>query len=74
MRGHVGRATGRWNPLSGPRSSLTKMTIARHRFAAQDDSPILLIQGRDDTVVPFEQSAKMADALKDAGKPFRRVD
>ena len=50
------------------------MTIARHRFAAQDDSPILLIQGHDSVVAPFEQSAKMADALKDAGKPFRRVD
>lgn len=31
--------------------------------------PILLIHGRDDTVVPLEQSQIMADALKKAGKP-----
>src|SRR5690606_2953398 len=30
MRGHVGRATGRWNPLSGTRSSLALIVIARH--------------------------------------------
>jgi dipeptidyl aminopeptidase/acylaminoacyl peptidase len=32
--------------------------------------PILIIQGKDDTVVPFEQSQIMADALKKAGKPY----
>jgi dipeptidyl aminopeptidase/acylaminoacyl peptidase len=31
--------------------------------------PVLLIHGRDDTVVPYEQSDIMADALKRAGKP-----
>jgi dipeptidyl aminopeptidase/acylaminoacyl peptidase len=31
--------------------------------------PVLLIHGRDDTVVPFEQSEIMVDALKKAGKP-----
>jgi dipeptidyl aminopeptidase/acylaminoacyl peptidase len=35
--------------------------------------PILLIHGRDDTVVPYEQSDLMADALKDAGKPVELV-
>ena len=30
--------------------------------------PVLLIHGRDDTVVPYEQSEVMADALKHAGK------
>jgi dipeptidyl aminopeptidase/acylaminoacyl peptidase len=35
--------------------------------------PILLIHGRDDTVVPFEQSQMMADALKRAGKPVELV-
>ena len=33
-------------------------------------APILLIHGKDDTVVPFEQSQIMADALKKAGKPY----
>lgn len=31
--------------------------------------PVLLMHGRDDTVVPLEQSRIMADALKSAGKP-----
>lgn len=31
--------------------------------------PVLLIHGKDDTVVPFEQSRIMADALKKAGRP-----
>jgi len=35
--------------------------------------PILLIHGRDDTVVPFEQSDVMADALKHAGKSVELV-
>ncbi|GAA0549151.1 dipeptidyl aminopeptidase/acylaminoacyl peptidase [Rhizomicrobium palustre] len=35
--------------------------------------PILLIHGRDDTVVPFGQSSGMADALKAAGKPYEFV-
>ena len=32
------------------------------------NGPILLIHGKDDTVVPYEQSDRMADALKSAGK------
>lgn len=40
------------------------------RFAAAADAPILLIHGKDDVVVPFDQSRIMADALKDAGKTF----
>ena len=35
--------------------------------------PILIIQGKDDTVVPFEQSQMMADALAKAGKPYQFV-
>ncbi len=31
--------------------------------------PILLIHGKDDTVVPFEQSQMMLDALRKAGRP-----
>lgn len=56
----------------GPRSNLEE--ISPRRFAHKADAPILLIHGRDDTVVPFEQSQKMADALKDSGKPYRLVD
>jgi dipeptidyl aminopeptidase/acylaminoacyl peptidase len=35
--------------------------------------PVLLIHGRDDTVVPLAQSEAMADALKKAGKPVELV-
>lgn len=35
--------------------------------------PVLLVHGRDDTVVPLEQSRIMADALRKAGKPFELV-
>jgi dipeptidyl aminopeptidase/acylaminoacyl peptidase len=35
--------------------------------------PVLIIHGKDDTVVPFEQSQMMADALAKAGKPYELV-
>jgi dipeptidyl aminopeptidase/acylaminoacyl peptidase len=41
--------------------------------ADKASAPILIIHGRDDTVVPFEQSQIMADALKKAGKPYEFV-
>jgi dipeptidyl aminopeptidase/acylaminoacyl peptidase len=34
---------------------------------------VLLIHGRDDTVVPFEQSEVMMDAMKKAGKQVEFV-
>ncbi len=56
----------------GPRSAYKEISP---RFNAERaDAPILLIHGRDDTVVPYQQSQKMADALKDAGKPFEFVE
>jgi len=33
----------------------------------------MMIHGRDDTVVPLEQSQIMADALKKAGKPYELI-
>jgi dipeptidyl aminopeptidase/acylaminoacyl peptidase len=35
--------------------------------------PILLVHGKDDTVVPYSQSDDMADELKDAKKPYEFV-
>lgn len=35
--------------------------------------PVLLIHGRDDTVVPYEQSDVMLSALKRAGKPVELI-
>lgn len=42
--------------------------VSPRRFAENIEVPLLLIHGKDDTVVPFKQSKVMANALKDAGK------
>lgn len=42
-------------------------------LADRADIPVLLIHGKDDTVVPYEQSMVMASALKKAGKPYELV-
>ena len=47
--------------------------ISPANLAARADAPILLIHGRDDTVVPFGESVGMADALKRAGKPVEFI-
>jgi dipeptidyl aminopeptidase/acylaminoacyl peptidase len=43
------------------------------RHAAEANVPILLIHGKEDTVVPYEQSVFMEQALKGAGKPVEFV-
>lgn len=43
-------------------------------LAASVDSPLLLIHGKDDTVVPIEQSRVMAEALRRADKPVELVE
>lgn len=56
----------------GPRDRYRQ--ISPRNFAAQADAPILLIHGRDDTVVPYDQSVRMANALKEAGKPHEFIE
>ncbi len=48
-------------------------SISPAEFAEKADAPILLIHGKDDTVVPIDQSLQMASALKSAGKPYELV-
>ncbi|MBW8752548.1 MAG: prolyl oligopeptidase family serine peptidase, partial [Sphingomonadales bacterium] len=48
--------------------------VSPRRQAAKADAPILLIHGKDDTVVAFKQSTAMADALRAAGKPYEFVE
>ena len=55
--------------LSDPRLA----AISPAEQAAKVSIPILIIHGKDDTVVPFEQSQMMADALAKAGKPYQFV-
>lgn len=48
--------------------------VSPSKTADRAGAPILLIHGRDDTVVPFSHSLKMHDALKAAGKPVELVE
>jgi dipeptidyl aminopeptidase/acylaminoacyl peptidase len=57
----------RFMGVSGPADpALQAISPIEHTGAVT--APVLLIHGRDDTVVPYEQSEVMADALKHAGK------
>ena len=47
--------------------------ISPLKHAAQITVPLLLIHGRDDTTVPYDQSSDMAKALKRAGKSVEFV-
>jgi dipeptidyl aminopeptidase/acylaminoacyl peptidase len=64
-----------WNRfigVSGPSDpALDAISPIRHVGAV--DVPVLLIHGRDDTVVPFEQSERMYDALRKAHKEVALV-
>ncbi len=42
-------------------------------WVSADDPPFLLIHGRDDRVVPYEESVRMADALRRVGVEVRLV-
>jgi len=42
-------------------------------FVAKADAPVLLIHGKDDTVVAYAQSRAMESALRRAGKPVELV-
>ena len=52
-------------------ASLDEISPVEHIGAV--NVPVLLIHGKDDTVVPYEQSEIMADALKKAGKSVEFV-
>jgi dipeptidyl aminopeptidase/acylaminoacyl peptidase len=43
-------------------------------FARRADAPVLLIHGKNDIVVPIDQSLLMRDALTSAGKPVELVE
>jgi dipeptidyl aminopeptidase/acylaminoacyl peptidase len=47
--------------------------ISPAKLADKVEIPLLLIHGKDDTVVPYVQSTLMADAMKRAGKPVELV-
>lgn len=55
----------------GPQDGFDAVSPLRH--ARHADAPIMLIHGKDDTVVPYEHSRRMADALKDHDRPHELV-
>ncbi|HEV2363759.1 MAG TPA: S9 family peptidase [Caulobacteraceae bacterium] len=64
--GYDSAATRYWREFMGPDAGLGDISPARQ--AAKADAPVLLIHGRDDTVVPPDQSQRMRDALAAAHK------
>lgn len=60
-----------WLEMMGERRALDQ--VSPRSFADRANSPLLLIHGVDDTVVPIQQSRVMAAALKDKGKPYEFV-
>jgi dipeptidyl aminopeptidase/acylaminoacyl peptidase len=62
----------RFMGVTGPRDPVLD-TISPIRHLDAVNVPVLLIHGRDDTVVPYEQSSVMADALRRAKKDVEFV-
>ncbi len=82
MLEHEARVTGKysstseyWKRVIGDRSSDSAKleAISPARRAKAFKAPVLLIHGADDTVVPYNQSARMEDALRAAGKSVTLV-
>jgi dipeptidyl aminopeptidase/acylaminoacyl peptidase len=62
-----------WLRFMGSDKKADLDAISPVKLADRVDVPVLLIHGTDDTIVRFEQSQAMADALKKAGKPVALV-
>ena len=62
----------RYLGITGPRDPLVQ-TISPISHVDAITVPVLLIHGKDDTVVPYEQSEVMRDAMQKAGKPVEFV-
>jgi len=64
-----------WQKLIGElrKDSAKLEAISPANFAQNFTAPVLLIHGKDDTVVPLIQSRRMENALEKAGKPVEFV-
>jgi dipeptidyl aminopeptidase/acylaminoacyl peptidase len=69
--GAVSTSTRYWRAFLGDRSRWHDISPAS--LAARADAPILLIHGKDDTVVPILQSDIMERALRSADKSVERL-
>ncbi len=68
----VSRYWTRYMGVTGPEDPALKQ-ISPAAKAAEVDIPVLIVHGKDDTVVSYRQSETMAAALKAAGKPYTFV-
>ena len=73
--GYASSVTRYWRKFMGASgfSDAGISAISPVRHATEADAPILLIHGKDDTVVPIDESLSMERALKAAGKPVELV-
>jgi dipeptidyl aminopeptidase/acylaminoacyl peptidase len=69
----LGVATRYWDRFWGVADKEGLKAISPIEHVQAVTAPILLIHGRDDTVVPFAQSDVMLNALKRAGKAVEMV-
>lgn len=74
--GRVSDDTRYWRAVTGADQAgdAVMKTISPTYLAGQVNAPILLIHGKDDTVVPIEQSRLMESALKGANKPVEFIE
>lgn len=63
-----------WRDHIGPYDSAAMEFGSPRRHVGAVKAPILLLHGRDDTVVEFNQSEAMADALRSAGKQYNLIE
>jgi dipeptidyl aminopeptidase/acylaminoacyl peptidase len=73
--GYVSDSTRYWRAVTGADKEgyASLQTISPTNFASKASSPILLIHGKDDTVVPIAQSEAMESALRSAKKPVEFI-
>jgi len=73
LSGTESNSTYYWRESIGSRDDVRVAQKSPARFARAIRAPILLLHGTNDSVVPVAQSQMMANALKEAGKPYQLV-
>lgn len=74
--GHESQAARYWRKLVGAdkEGDGVMSLLSPARMADKASAPVLLVHGKDDTVVPIRQSEMMVSALHDAKKPVQFVE
>ena len=60
-------------PVGRKSSAIQKKNVSPTNFAARFKAPVLLIHGKDDTVVSISQSRLMEDRLRAAGRNVKLI-